>query len=73
MWDTRIVSSISSVSLSRKFCLNRIRMLLLSKQREYIVISIESYIKKIKLSDLESKVLITGNLEYDYYLVISKN
>ena len=73
MWDTRIVSSISSVSLSREFCLNRIRMLLLSKQREHIVISIESYIKKIKLSDLESKVLITGNLEYDYSLVISKN
>ena len=34
---------------------------------------IESYIKKIKLINLRSKVLITGNLKYNYFLIISKN
>ena len=37
------------------------------------MVSIESYIERIKLSDLESRVLITGNLEYNCSLIVSKN
>jgi len=42
-------------------------------KKNTIVISTESCIKRIKLSDLESKILIIRNLEYDCSLVISKN
>jgi len=41
-------------------------------RRDITVISIESHIKEIKLSDLGSGVSITRNLECDCSLVISK-
>jgi len=36
-------------------------------------IFIESYIRRIKPSNLRSKVLITGNLKYNYFLAVGKD
>jgi len=45
-----------------------------SQNRKYIaIVSTESYIKKIKLSNLKSRILITGDLEYNYPLVFGKD
>ena len=75
-----MASSISGVSLLKEFYLNCSIYNILSKIRDRcmrrknkVVVSIVSHIKRIKLSNLESKVLITENLECDYSLIISKN
>ena len=38
-----------------------------------IVIPIDSYVKRIKFSDLGSKILITKDLKYNCPLIVSKN
>ena len=38
-----------------------------------VVIPIDSYVKRIKFSDLGSKILITKDLECNCSLIVSKN
>ena len=45
----------------------------LDRKRDITMISIKSHTRRIKLSNLRSKVLITGNLKHDCSLVVSKD